>query len=300
MATTTTKQNALNIFIDGDTANVKDYLKEAYAGTIKNVMDKTLSTQLKNMELSGDPAGGSVTARRFANAEVKAYGTARTAGKGDALKDKPVTIFINQDKEIVEEFEEKDIKLSGFEEVFNRRKISHVGSMVRDLETDFFKEAATAAEIEYTPGDSETTAKSIDKMILNLKKVKNDFVNGVPVELMTLVLSPEKYSDIREYLDTSVNNANIDTSGNPIHYYHGVRVEESIYLPTITENSKTYDVNAILYTQGSVAQPVFNKQEGYGVEQIPLSNAKAVTLYYSYGTKAVTPDLIEVWKTEQA
>ena len=52
-------------------------------------------------------------------------------------------------------------------------------------------------------------------------------------------------------------------------------------------------VNAIAMAEGAVAQPVRVKE--YGAERIPLSNAIAIELFYSYGTKAVAADLIQVY-----
>lgn len=100
---------SLNMLLESEG---KDYLAELYGKVIENVQKALVSSGMKNTDLSGDPVSGSVEAKRFANATSKDYGTARAAGKGDAVKASPVTIVIDQDKEIVEELEEKDIKLS--------------------------------------------------------------------------------------------------------------------------------------------------------------------------------------------
>ena len=81
----------------------KDFLAELYGKVIDNIQKTTLSSVLKNTDLSGTPTSGTVEARRFANAVSKDYGTARAAAKGDAVKAKPVTVAIDKDKEIVEE-----------------------------------------------------------------------------------------------------------------------------------------------------------------------------------------------------
>ena len=88
---------SLNILLE---TTGKDYLSELYGRVIENVQKALISNSMKNRELSGDPVSGSVEAKRFANAEPKAYGTARAAGKGDSMKARPVTIAIDQDKEI--------------------------------------------------------------------------------------------------------------------------------------------------------------------------------------------------------
>ena len=97
---------SLNILLN--TQEGYDYLSELYGRVIQNIMKSLVSTGLKNQDLSGDPKSGSVEVKRFANAQPKDYGTARAAGKGDAVKAEPITVSINKDKEIVEEIEEKD------------------------------------------------------------------------------------------------------------------------------------------------------------------------------------------------
>lgn len=103
---------SLNMLLENEG---KDYLAELYGRVIQNLQKALVSSGMKNAELSGNPEAGSMEAKRFANATSKDYGTARAAGKGDAVKAKPVTVALDKDKEIVEELEEKDIKLYGVE-----------------------------------------------------------------------------------------------------------------------------------------------------------------------------------------
>ena len=65
-------------------AGGKDKLKEEYGKVIDNLQHITLSARLKNTDLSGDPTSGTVEAKRFKNIVGNSYGTARTAGKGQA------------------------------------------------------------------------------------------------------------------------------------------------------------------------------------------------------------------------
>ena len=111
----TTRIESLNVLLDGSDSG-KMLLKEAYDGVIANVQKNTVSSRIKNTDLSGDPDSGTVEAKRFANASSQDYGTARTAGKGNAVKGKTVTIAIDQNKEFIEEIEEKDIRLLGVED----------------------------------------------------------------------------------------------------------------------------------------------------------------------------------------
>lgn len=273
---------SLNILLD---PTGKAYLKELYGKVIENVQKQTISGALKNRDLSGDPTSGTVEANRYQNSASKRYGSARTAGKGDAIVAKPVVIQIDQDREIIEELEEKDVKLYGVDGVLDRRSINHVNSMVRELEEAFFLEAANAGEIEFEPVASEIAAQ-LEEQIVAVEKIRNNYVNGVPRNIMSIVLDTEMYSQIRSYLDTNVHNANVNTAVEGFGYFHGVKVYSTVYLPA--------GVKGMLLVDGAVAQPVTSNT--YGAEKIPLSDAYAVELFYYFGTKAVTPDLISVWK----
>lgn len=84
-------------------------LAEIYGLVIENVQKGALSTALKSNQYSGNPAAGSVEFSRFTNAASKDYGTARTAGAGDKITVKPVTVNLSTHKEIVEEVAKFDL-----------------------------------------------------------------------------------------------------------------------------------------------------------------------------------------------
>lgn len=258
----------------------KDYLAELYGKVIENVQKATVSGLLKNTDLSGNPTSGTVEAKRFANANSAEYGTARAAGKGEAVKAKPVTVAIDQDREIVEELEQKDVSLYGVEDVLERRSRNHVNTMVRELERAFFSEAANEATA-VTSTETEMQ-KKIEAAIQQLETTQNDYVDGVDRALMSVIATPAAYGQIRDYLDASAHNANVDTAAESFGRYHGVRIFSSVYLPV--------GVDFLVMVDGSVAQPVMPKP--YSAEKVPLSEAYAVSLFFYYGTKAVTPDLI--------
>lgn len=264
----------------------KAFLQELYGKVIANVQKSTLSTAFKNKDLSGDPTAGSVEANRYKNSKSQDYGTARGEGKGKNIVAKPVVIKIDNDKEIVEEVEAKDIKLYGVDGVLTRRSANHVASMVRELEEAFYLETANGADRHYVPQEGESVADTLESIFVELETTRNDYVNGVDRALMVAVLNPIKYSEIRTYLDVAVNNANVNTASEAFGMYHGVRIYSSVYLPK--------GVEALVFVEGSVAQPAYDS--GYGAEKIPLSEAFAVELFYYYGTKVVTPDLIINWK----
>lgn len=269
--------NALNILLD---TTGKEYLAELYGKVIEGVNKALISVNMKNTDLSGNPEAGSVEAKRFVNASPKAYGTARTAGKGDALKAKPVTVAIDTDKEIVEELEEKDTTLYGVDGILAKRANNHVERMASELDTAFFAEAKNSGT-KVTP-TATAVQDQIEEVIQSVENTKNDFVDGVPRSMINVVCDTATYGQMRTYLDT-ITRANVESDEEEFTAYHGVKTFSTVHLPA--------GVKFIVMVDGAVAQPVMSHQ--YSAEKIPLSNAYGVELFYSYGTKAVTPDLIK-------
>lgn len=263
------------------TAEGKDYLSELYGKTIEGVMKALVSTGMKNADLSGDPVSGSVEAKRFANATPQEYGTARAAGKGKSVKAATVTVAIDKDKEIVEELEEKDVRLYGVEGVLDRRAKNHVLRMASALDSEFFSVAADAAvevEVDLAGAAIEDVLEAV---IQECENTQNDFVDGVPREMMHLTLNTSYYGKVRNNLDKQTRS-NVDTAAEEFYTWHGVECKSSVHMPA--------GVPFILQVTGAVAQPIMADQ--YTAEKIPLSEAYGVELFYHYGTKAVTPDLI--------
>ncbi len=258
----------------------KDMLKELYGRVVENIQKATLSTLLKNTELSGDPNSGTVEARRLVNAVSQDYGTARGSGRGGYIKVAPVTVAIDKNKEIVEEIEDKDVAFSSVDDVLKRRAANHVLTMTRELELAFFEEAV-AAGTELSLTETEA-AGMLEEAVRKLESVKNEYIYGVPRDLISVVASSEFYGKLRGQLDSAVSNANVDTAAERFSAYHGVRVDPSIYLPEGTD--------FVVMARGAVAQPV--RPRPYAAEKIPLSEAYALELFFYYGTKAVMPDLI--------
>lgn len=287
--------NSLSILLS---TSGKDQLAEKYGPVIENLQKATISGALKNTELSGDPTTGTVEAKRFVNAASAAYGTARAAQKGTGVKASPVTVALNVDKEIIEEIEEKDVRLYGVDNVINRRVSNHGKSMERELERAFFKEAATA-------GTTITLTKTsinekVEELIQSIEATKNDFVDGVDRDMISIVLDTATYGELRSFLDTGTHNANVDTNAKEFGLFHGVRVYSSVYLPTLTtpaadSKTTTTTVHMIGMVNGSVALPVMPTVAA--PEKIQLSNAIGFGIFYSYGAKAVMPDLIKVVST---
>lgn len=269
--------SSLNVLL---TDSGKDFLAEQYGKVIANIQKNPISSQLKNTDLSGSPTSGTVEAKRFVNATSQAYGTARSGGKANAVKAKPIVISIDKDEEILEEVEQKDVSLYGVDNFVERRAAECERKMTNKLEHAFFDTAAEAGT-QVTPVG--TTPEAIaEELIQSVETVSNDFVDGVERNMIALVCNPAFYGQLRTYLDATTHN----TEGEAINTYHGVRIFSSTYLPN--------DVKAIAMAYGSVAQPVLPTIAP--AEKIQLSNAYSFGMFYNYGTKAVTEDLIFVYK----
>ncbi|MTI95392.1 MAG: hypothetical protein FH749_07870 [Firmicutes bacterium] len=260
--------------------DTKADLAEIYGIVIDGVRKETLSGFLKSDLYRGNPATGSVEFRRFVNAQAKNYGTARTAGKGDAITAPPVTVNLDQKKEIVEEVAKFDLDTFGVTSIMARRAANHIDTTTTDLETAFFTAAAAAATAAEPAGS--TIAARVEALIQTLETVKNDYVTGVPRNLISIIASPAFYGELRTSLD-SLPASNVDTAAEEFAMFHGVRVYSSIYLPA--------DVQAIAMARGAVALPVVTYPYT-DPEKIQLSNDYAVQLFYNYGVKALTPDLL--------
>lgn len=276
----TTRIDSLNVLLDGSDSG-KMLLKEAYDGVIANVQKGTVSSKIKNTDLSGDPSAGTVEAKRFVNASSQPYGTARTAAKGTAVKGKTVTVPINVDREFVEEIAEKDIRLLGVDGLVAKRSANHAQRMVAELDTAFFAEGKNSGT-QFKPAKAVTDIKDIvESAILQLEKLKNNYIDGLDRSMLSITFDPDTYSAMRMYLDTVVNT-NVDTTSEEFVMYHGVKCYNSNRLPS--------DVKFEIMMDESIAQPITSKP--YSAERIPLSEDVAVEMFFYYGTKAVTPDTI--------
>ncbi len=237
------RTDALNITTNGST---KDKLAESYGKVIEAVQKGALSEQLKNTDYSGDPTSGSVEVNRFKNAESADYGTARTAGNGSALSNSgKVVINIDQDKEIIEEIEGKDVALFGVADIVARRVSNHAARMVATLDKAFFK-ALEDAGTEITT--TETAIEDIaEAAIQAIETTENDWVDGVDREMIYLSLTPAMYGKLRNHIDKAmVQN---DAGQEEVAMFHGVRV--------FSNTRQTKGIIASVF--GSAAQPFLGK-----------------------------------------
>ena len=265
------------------TTTGKDKLAEEYGKVIENLQHITLASKLKNTDLSGDPTSGTVEAKRFVNKVGKAYGTARTAGKADYIKAEPVVITINDDTEYLEEVEEKDLKTYGVNGLIERRTRNHQDALAVELDTKFFAEAVNGGT-SFTPSAGATAIEDeIEEAIQAIETTKNDFVQGVPRNMIEVVMSPAYYGKLRNKIN-SISNSN--DLGQVRNYEQGtfnnVNVYSNVFLPQ--------GVNYVVMVKGAVAQPIMTSI--YNPAKVDLSDATAFGLFAYKGTKAVTPDLI--------
>ena len=261
----------------------KDKLAEEYGKVIENLQHITLASRLKNTDLSGDPTSGTVEAKRFANKVGKAYGSARTAGKGDYIKAEPVVIAINDNTEYIEEVEEKDLRTYGVAGLIERRTRNHQDALAVELDTKFFAEAVSQGT-SFTPtGVNPSIEDEIEEAIQTIETTKNSYVNGVPRNMIEVVLSPQYYGKLRNKINSIPNSNDL---GQVRNYEEGtfnnVSIFSNVFLPE--------GINYVVLVKGAVAQPVMTSI--YNPAKVQLSDATAFGLFAYKGTKAVTPDLI--------
>lgn len=260
----------------------KDKLAEEYGKVIDNLQHITLASRLKNTDLSGDPTSGTVEAKRFVNKVGKAYGTARGAGKADYIKAEPVVISINDDTEYLEEVEEKDLKTYGVAGLIERRTRNHQDALAVELDTKFFAEAVNGGT-SFTATAGASIEDEIEEAIQAIETTKNDYVQGVPRNMIEVVMSPAYYGKLRNKIN-SISNSN--DLGQVRNYEEGVfnnvSVFSNVFLPQ--------GVNYVVMAKGAVAQPIMTSI--YNPAKVDLSDATAFGLFAYKGTKAVTPDLI--------
>ena len=271
------RTDALSITTNGSTA---DKLAESYGKVIDSIQKGAISEKIKNTDYSGDPTTGSVEVNRFNNAASNNYGTARTAGAGSKLiNGGKVTININQDKEIVEEIEEKDVRLFGVGDIIARRAGNHAKRMIATLDRAYFAALESAGTTVTLDEGVVAIEDVVEAMIQSISTVTNDYVDGVDREMIVLTLAPSVYGKLRNHIDkVMVEN---DAGKEEIAMFHGVRVFENA--------RQTKAIIATIF--GSAAQPVLVNE--YADEKVNLSNAHAVELFYSFGTGVVTPDLVK-------
>ena len=274
MASEQITQEALNIMLQDGTT--KDNLKQVLSGVLENVSAKAVSEQIKAKNGSGTPEGGVIEYKRFVNAELKDKGTARKAGKGDAVKGNPVKVVIDTDKEIVEELQGKDVKLYGIDGMAERRKVNHQSAIIRYLDREFFAKVLEGTEVTAKDNVQDT----IDDLLGRARTLKNNFIDGIESDLLVIVINGTYRKAMKKILDELPNGT--DPKEQAIGMYDSVRVYESNRLPT--------DVEAVVMMDGAIAQPYYVSE--YSAEKVPFDDAVALEDYLYKGTKALMEDTI--------
>lgn len=273
------RQSSLNI-ADYLTPDVMDNLAETLDGVIENIQSGCVSEALKAKNGSGDPTTGSVEYKRFANAKLQDKGTARTQGKGNQVKAKPVTVNIDDDKEIIEELQEKDLKLYGIDGMAQKRSKNAKDVIKTYYDRKFFRIARDAG-IQVARGSGDTVKKIVDRLISTAKVTNNDFIDGVDEDLLALVVNTTYKTELKDYLD-SLPNGTTPTNG-AIGMYQSVITYESNRMPS--------DVPAmVMLKEEAIALP--NYLSEYDAEKIPFDDAIALELFAYSGGQALVPEVI--------
>ena len=272
--------DALSIKMTNGTTAEK--LAEEYGKVIDNLQHITLASRLKNTDLSGDPTSGTVEAKRFVNVSSAAYGTARGHGYADKVKADPVVVSLNDNTEYLEEVEEKDLRTYGVDGLIERRTKNHQDALAVELDTKFFAEAVSEGT-SFTATGTPTIDDEIEEAIQKIETTKNNFVQGVPRNMIEVVMSPKYYGKLRNKINSISNSNKLGVVPNwEGGIFNNTEVYSSVFLPS--------GINYVVMVKGSVAQPVMTSI--YNPKQIELSDAIGFGLFAYKGTKAVMSDLI--------
>ncbi len=271
-------EKALGINVHGQ-GTTKDDLALVLDGVVENIQTRAVSESLKARNGSGHPAGGTVEYKRFANAVLEDYGTARSGYKGANVVAKPIKILIDTDKEIIEEFAIKDVELYGIKALVERRKTNIERRLAAFLDREFFARAVADGTAFDRNGETDIV-KLVDAMIVQAKSTTSDFIDGIDAEDLAFVVSPEWRKALKNHLNelpqgTPAENGLIGT-------YDSVDFHESHRLGT--------GVNGIIMLKEAVAQPYLLSE--YGVEKIPFVNAVALESYISKGDGVLAPEAV--------
>lgn len=273
------RQSSLNI-ADYLTPEVMDNLAETLDGVIENIQAGCVSEALKAKNGSGDPTTGSVEYKRFANAKLQAKGTARTQGRGNQVKAKPVIVNIDDDKEIIEELQEKDLKLYGIDGMAQKRSKNAKDVIKTYYDRKFFRIARDAG-IQVARVSGDTIKSIVDRLINTAKVTNNDFIDGIEESQLALVVNTTYKSGLKDYLDSLPNGTT--PSNGAIGMYQSVITYESNRMPS--------DVPAmVMLNEEAVALPSYLSE--YDAEKVPFDDAIALELFAYSGGEALVPEAI--------
>lgn len=270
-------QQSLNIYLN-QVVEAKDNLAEILKGVIENIQVGCVSEAIKNKAGSGNPEAGVINYKRFKNAVLESKGTARTAGKGTAVKDVNIAINLNDDKEIVEELQYKDIQLLGVSALVQRRALNQAKRIQAYLDTKFFSTAKTAGTAY---AGSKTDYKDIlDELIVTAKETSSDYIDGIDAIDLVIVLDGKARKSLKKDLDALPNGTK--PQNGEIGIYDSIPVYESNRMPA--------GCHIMVMLNGAVAEPWM--LSNYEAEKVPFDDAVAVENFLYCGAGALNPEAI--------
>lgn len=266
--------NALHIYKANGTD--KAPLRETISEIEGLISSKIVSGYFKNQTVSGDPRSGSVKVSRFLAPSVKDYGTARTAGKGDYLKDNYVTVNLDKRKEIVEEVNEFDAQQYGIDELLLKRREQYARAVANFLDRQFFAKAVSAGT--QATLSAQNVQDKVEELVQSIETTSNGNVDGVDRDLIALSVNPYTWGLLKNYINTLPNPTD---GGVKIGYFNEVEIHEN------TRQS----VDIIGMAKGAIAQPA--AITGTRLKDIDFSIDYELSLFFNYGEEAVMADLIK-------
>lgn len=272
------RTQALNV-ADYLTPDVMDNLAETLDGVVENIQTSAVSEALKAKNGSGDPTSGSVEYKRFANAQLKDKGTARAAGKGDKVNAKPVIVNLDDNKEIIEELQLKDVKLYGIDGMAEKRKKNFKDRVRAYLDRKFFSYAASVGT-KVQRGTLTEVSDIIDAMIVKAKGTSSDFIDGIDAEDLALVVNGTYRKALKNKLDELPNGTSPENGA--IGMYDSLITFESNRLPE--------GVNCFVMLKESIAFP--NYLSDYDAEKVPFDDAIALETFLYNGIGALAEEAI--------
>lgn len=281
--------NALSIYV---TESDKATLRNVYGDIMANLSAKTLAFQLKAKTAILSQKAGSYEFKRFQNADVVDYGTARTAGKGAKQIVPPVVVNVDTAKEIVEEVTAADVEMFGkgfsLGEWANINKNRFFSAFDRYYDRRFFAAAVSGGTAlnDHKIDKTKPIRAQLEAIFAMAEKTQNQYVDGIDRELFTLVVDSSLYSLARDQMNDTFNFGGT-VQDKAFHGINGVPVVSSTRLPSGTAY--------VLLTPDSIAQPTFSmlpESDPFTFEKIQLSADYAFGMFMKEGTKVIAPDVV--------
>lgn len=289
--------DAYSIYVNNED---KAKLRNIYGEIMGTIAKNTLAGQLKSRNANLRTPAGSYEFYRWANVGVETYGTARSAQSGKKTKLPPITVNVDQRKEIVYEVTADDVESFGkgysLSEWANEHRRLFESAFSRFYDREFFataKNQGTQAKIGESAVNIDLTATKPDKIRTQLEKfiqvavkTQNAYVDGIDRDLLTLVLDSDVYGSLKDELDDTTN-------------FQGTVADKTFKgingVPCLESNRLPEGVGFILLAPDTIAQPIINMLPGsdpFSFEKIQLSADYAFGMFNRHGTKVIAPDLV--------